>query len=50
MKEQPTEWEKVFANDMTDKRLIFNIFKQLIQLNIKTKQNKQPYFKNEQKN
>ena len=38
MKEQPTEWEKVFANDMTDKRLIFNIFKQLIQLNIKTEQ------------
>ena len=35
MKEQPTVWEKTFANDMTDKGLIFNIFKQLIQLNIK---------------
>ena len=37
MKEQPTEWEETFANDMTDNRLIFNIFKQLIQLNIKKK-------------
>ena len=23
MKRQPTEWEKIFANDMTDKGLIF---------------------------
>ena len=37
MKEHPTEWEETFANDMTDNRLIFNIFKQLIQLNIKKK-------------
>ena len=34
MKRQP-EWEKIFANDMTDKGFISNIFKQLIQLNIK---------------
>ena len=39
MKRQHTEWEKVFANDMTDKELIFNIYKQLIQLNIKRKNN-----------
>ena len=32
---QPTEWEKIFANDMTSKGLISNIYKQLIQLNIK---------------
>ena len=32
-KRHPTEWEKIFANDMTNKRLIFNIYKQLIQLN-----------------
>ena len=34
MKRQPTEWEKLFANDMTDKRLISNVYEQLIQLNI----------------
>ena len=27
---QPSEWEKVFANDMTDKRFISKIYKQLI--------------------
>ena len=35
MKRQPTEWEKIFANDMTSQRLLFKIYKQLIQLNIK---------------
>ena len=34
MKKQSTEWEKIFAKDMTDKGLISNIYKQLIQLNI----------------
>ena len=29
------EWEKIFVNDMTDKELIFKIYKQLIKLNIK---------------
>ena len=39
MKRQHTEQEKIFANDMTGKELMFNIYKQLIQLNIKqTKQ------------
>ena len=38
MKRQPTEWEKKFANDMTNRQLISNIYKQLIQVNInKTK-------------
>ena len=36
MKRQPTEWEKIFANDVTHKGLIFKTYKQLIQLNIKT--------------
>ena len=30
-KRQPTEWEKIFANDVTDKGLISKIYKQLIQ-------------------
>ena len=37
-KRQPTEWEEIFANNATDKRLISKIYKQLIQLNIKKNQ------------
>ena len=29
-KRQPTEWGEIFANDMTDKRLISNTYKQLL--------------------
>ena len=35
MKRQPTEWEKIFAINMTDKGLISKIYKQLMQLTIK---------------
>ena len=33
MKRQPTEWEKIFENDVIDKGLISRIYKQLKQLN-----------------
>ena len=33
MKTQTTEWEKIFANDATDKGLTSKIYIQLIQLN-----------------
>ena len=33
MKRQPSEWEKIIANEATDKQLISKIDKQLLQLN-----------------
>ena len=33
MKRQPSEWEKIIANEATDKQLISKIYKQLMQLN-----------------
>ena len=35
MKRKPSEWEKIFANEATDKGFIFNIYKQLMQFNSK---------------
>ena len=33
VKRQPSKWEKIIANEATDKELISNIYKQLLQLN-----------------
>ena len=40
MKRLPTEWEKIFVNDIAEKGLIAKIYKELMQTNL---------FKNEQK-
>ena len=33
VKRQPSEWERIIANEATDKQLISKIYKQLLQLN-----------------
>ena len=43
MKRQLTEWQKMFAKDATDKRLISKVYKQLIEINIKKKLNKKKW-------
>ena len=39
MKRQPSEWETIIANETTDRELISKIYKQLIQLNTRKRNN-----------
>ena len=34
-KRQPLEWEKIIANEITDKGLLPKVYKQLMQLNVR---------------
>ena len=42
MKRKPSEWEKIFANKVTDKGGISKMYKQLIQLNKRKEKKKTP--------
>ena len=39
VKRQPSEWEKIIANETTDKGLVSKLYEQLIQLNTRKRNN-----------
>ena len=40
VKRQSSEWEKIIANEATDKELISKIYKQILQLNYRNRNKK----------
>ena len=42
-KRQPIKWDKILVNNVTNKGLIFKIYRQLLQLNIKKKSNQKKW-------
>ena len=48
VKIQPTEWEKIFANHLSDKNLVSRIYEDILQLN-NNNNNKKIQLKHEQR-
>jgi hypothetical protein len=42
-KGQPMEWEQILASCVLKKGLVCNIYKELLKLNSKSKQNRRPF-------